>query len=465
MRKFFVIFLSVILVVLFLVTLFKNALDKNASEPKSIIRIAERGKMIIAVEDNLPGYFTYNDDAYGIQYEMLSRYASYLGVDVEIVPVNSYKSASEELENSDVDLVLAVSDKSGELNALEIHSLDSYTDNRFVVLRRAEKQTPKISSVDSLKRVIGDAEIVLSKPFTACDNYNLWLDSVSNTAMISAEHTEKLIDKLSDGEFDILVCNKFQAGLSMLKHKNIEVLYDFDTDVSSSVYVSKRNEELITDIMKWLFKFGATDEYFRLSELYKPVNFYNQVRRYGYVQPFNSISQYDALIRRACETEGHDWRLVSAIAYSESRFNHSLVSQKGAIGLMQIMPQTARIFNFSIDEVTNDPKANIHVALKLLDEIEKVLRFGISAREYDKMCITLAAYNCGVGHVLDARRLARKYGDNPDKWESVSKYLKKKSEAEYYNDSVVKSGSFRSGETIGFVATVMKCYDRYCANN
>lgn len=43
-----------------------------------------------------------------------------------------------------------------------------------------------------------------------------------------------------------------------------------------------------------------------------------------------------------CEKEGYDWRLISAIAYSESRFNPYVVSRKGAKGLMQVMPRVAR---------------------------------------------------------------------------------------------------------------------------
>lgn len=41
------------------------------------------------------------------------------------------------------------------------------------------------------------------------------------------------------------------------------------------------------------------------------------------------ISVYDELFKEVCEREGYDWRLMSAIAYSESRFNPMLVSSKG----------------------------------------------------------------------------------------------------------------------------------------
>ena len=50
------------------------------------------------------------------------------------------------------------------------------------------------------------------------------------------------------------------------------------------------------------------------------------------------ISMYDELMQRIGEEEGQDWRLMSAIAYNESRFQDGLISKQGAIGLMQVMP-------------------------------------------------------------------------------------------------------------------------------
>ena len=46
------------------------------------------------------------------------------------------------------------------------------------------------------------------------------------------------------------------------------------------------------------------------------------------------ISAYDNLIRNISEEEGHDWRLMSAIAYHESRFTPDITSRSGARGLM-----------------------------------------------------------------------------------------------------------------------------------
>lgn len=459
MRKFLALIFAVVLVLLFIVTLFKNAIEKHALENPAIVQIADKGKLTVALENNLPGFFTFCQSSYGVQYELLKSYSDYIGVELEVIPYSSAKSVGKQLNMSEVDLALTVSGISSDLGATEIHTLKPDSESNFVVL--TSKKIAPFSSMSELRNYVGDNDIVLSKSFTACDNYSLWLDSVSNTALISGEYTEKLLESLSEGEFDVLVCDKFQAQLTQSKYKNITEIYSFKTSVSSSIYASSRNEELMRSFMNWLFEYSATEEYDRMANLYSKDNFIKEINKLGYVKTKNGISPFDNIIKKISDEAGRDWRLVSAIAYSESRFNPDIVSHKGARGLMQIMPKTAQIFNVSLDEI-EEPETNVEVALKLLSAIEKALSFNRGTSDLDKICITLAAYNGGVGHVLDARRLAKKFGEDPNKWSSVSKYLTKKSEVEFYSDEVVKSGSFNSRETIGFVATVIKHYNQYC---
>ena len=174
------------------------------------------------------------------------------------------------------------------------------------------------------------------------------------------------------------------------------------------------------------------------------------------------ISAYDAIIRNISEREGHDWRLLSAIAYHESRFRTDLVSRRGARGLMQIMPSVARQFAVPAERVS-EPETNVWLANKLLTSILGSLRLSADVPERDRMSIALASYNGGIGHVKDARRLARFYGENPDSWEVVAHYLMLKSEPEYYGNEVVECGRFTGGRyTLAYVDDVLGRYDKYC---
>jgi membrane-bound lytic murein transglycosylase F len=131
---------------------------------------------------------------------------------------------------------------------------------------------------------------------------------------------------------------------------------------------------------------------------------------------------------------------------------------------MQIMPTVARQFDVrSLDELF-DPETNVAVANKVLNTIDSSLRLPAGVREKDRMSLALASYNGGIGHVKDARHLARSAGENPNSWEVVGRYLTLKAEPEYYQADGVQCGRFTgAGETRAFVDDVIKRYDRYCS--
>jgi len=153
---------------------------------------------------------------------------------------------------------------------------------------------------------------------------------------------------------------------------------------------------------------------------------------------------------------------MSAIAYHESRFSPDIVSKRGAAGLMQIMPAVARQFNVTGDRLL-DPETNVRLAAQVLSKIDAGLHFAPGTPDDDRMSIILAAYNGGIGHVNDARRLARSHGENPDSWETVARYLALKALPEYYEQQEVRCGRFTGGsQTRAYVRDVLKRYDRYC---
>ena len=173
------------------------------------------------------------------------------------------------------------------------------------------------------------------------------------------------------------------------------------------------------------------------------------------------ISRFDNLMRKVGAEEGQDWRLMSAIAYSESRFIENLESKQGAKGIMQIRPVVARHFKVPVESI-NDTETNIRLAGMLLSELNDMLRMPSSTPEQDRLSIILASYNAGIGHVLDARRLARAEGANPNSWDVVSHYLQLKSTPDYYERDIVKCGKFTgSGQTLSYVKQVMRKYNQY----
>ena len=97
---------------------------------------------------------------------------------------------------------------------------------------------------------------------------------------------------------------------------------------------------------------------------------------------------YDEIIAALSEAHGVDPMLVKALIQVESNYKPRARSPKGAMGLMQLMPSTAREY-----KVRNpfDPKANIEAGIKHLKGL--IDRFG------DRVELALAAYNAGEGAV------------------------------------------------------------------
>lgn len=171
------------------------------------------------------------------------------------------------------------------------------------------------------------------------------------------------------------------------------------------------------------------------------------------------ISVFDSYYKLYARHCGWDWRLMAAQSYQESGFDPNAVSWMGAMGLMQLMPATAKDMGVSSDKVF-DPESNIRGAARLISQLNT--HYASIADENERINFILAAYNAGPGHVDDARALALKYGKNPDKWlDNVDFYVLNMSKAQYYNQPEVKHGYFRGSETYGYVNKIRTRWDDY----
>ncbi len=174
------------------------------------------------------------------------------------------------------------------------------------------------------------------------------------------------------------------------------------------------------------------------------------------------ISIYDNIFHEVCNDLDTDWRLMSAIAYAESRFKPHVISHSGAIGLMQIMPRTATIYGATKESVA-DPTVNIRVASMHYNLIDYMLDMPDNTPLHDRMSINLACYNGGIGRVYDAQRLARHMGESPYSWSVISKQLVNLLDPEFYELEFIKSGRFSTARhTVAYVNSVMYRYDLYC---
>lgn len=108
----------------------------------------------------------------------------------------------------------------------------------------------------------------------------------------------------------------------------------------------------------------------------------------GWKIPKERIKQYDSLIKRVADESALDSALVKAVVHVESGFNSKATSHKGAMGLMQLMPGTARRFGVrNAYHPEENVKGGARYLRLLLDRYSGNLR------------LALAAYNAGEGAV------------------------------------------------------------------
>jgi membrane-bound lytic murein transglycosylase F len=178
------------------------------------------------------------------------------------------------------------------------------------------------------------------------------------------------------------------------------------------------------------------------------------------------LNQYIPLVKKYSEEYNVDWVLVLAVIKQESRFDNEAVSYKGAYGLMQIMPLTQiEIAEKTGVEETYTPRNNIRAGIYHLKSL--FVMFKNSPRE-DRICLTLAAYNAGLGRVQDAQKIASYMGNDPHKWSSIRvalPFLSKKNytlHSRVWTDGCPPNGYLHSArQTVEYVDNIMKCYDHY----
>ena len=174
--------------------------------------------------------------------------------------------------------------------------------------------------------------------------------------------------------------------------------------------------------------------------------------------PVFRISAYDSIFRIYADTIGWDWKMLAAVAYVESKFDTAAVSNVGAQGLMQMMPNTARAMGVP-EGKEHDPEESVRAAVDYFAYLSHLFR---RVPEPERIYFVLASYNAGFGHIQDAMRLANKYGKNRYVWNNnVETYLRLKSDSIYFTDSLCRNGRFLGTETVLFVRKVQHKYSQY----
>ena len=149
------------------------------------------------------------------------------------------------------------------------------------------------------------------------------------------------------------------------------------------------------------------------------------------------------LFRRYGDRYDVDWLLMAAQGYQESRLNQDARSPVGAIGVMQVMPETGK--DLKVGDITQ-LDANIHAGVKYIRLMIDHFYENEPMTNLDKVLFAFAAYNAGPGRVAQLRREAARRGFDPNIWFHNVEYIAEE-----------KIGP----ETVTYVSNIFKYYIAY----
>jgi len=179
-----------------------------------------------------------------------------------------------------------------------------------------------------------------------------------------------------------------------------------------------------------------------------------------------SLRRYGPIIQKYAHSYQLDWRLVLAVIKQESSFRPRVVSHRGAYGLMQIMPVTARELTQKIGvKNAKSPYNNIKAGIF---HLKSLYRYFDDSQGDERIKISLAAYNAGLNRIKDAQDIAQFMGDDPNTWKGIKDALPMLTKRyRTLHARVWESGSPRSGyfrdtkQTTQYVENIMEYYDGY----
>lgn len=403
-------------------------------------------------------YFIYRETPMGYDYDLVQRLAEDKGMVIDLHVAPNLNAMVEMLDSGEIDLIAYEVPVTSEYrNHILPCGIESVT-HQVLVQPKAKKADERISDVTQLvgREVYVEANSKYHQRLVNLNNElggGIAIKPVDRDTLI----TEELIAMVSDGTIPLTVVDSDIAKINRTYYSDLDITLEISFPQRAAWGVSPSRKWLADSIDLWIHQEQPSKVQSELLKRY----FELSKRQPTFVVDFSKghMSQFDHLFKEYARTIGWDWRLLSSMGFTESRYDSAQVSWAGARGVMQIMPSTARAFGLGADKIANN-RENIAVAAKIISHLDVQFSKMVPDSEERKKFI-LAAYNSGSAHILDAIALARKLGYDTQKWYgSVENALMLKSKPEYFNDPVCKYGYFNGRQTYEYVHQVFATYEQ-----
>ena len=415
--------------------------------------IAERGVLRVITRNGAGTYYIWRGELMGFEYDLAREFASRQGLRMELV-----------VPPGRADLLPGVGAGMGDVGAASLPASVARAEREGVVFSRpyhravetvvARAGDSSIQRVEDLagRRVAVRRGSAYWQTLELLQREGIELDIVEVPDQLE---TEEIIARVADGEYDLTLADSNLLAVELAWRDDVRAAIELGEPVFYGWAMRPGNPKLREAVDAFFGKEYRGTLFNVIARKYfgKP----ERIRQHAEGRPGRQgrISDWDDHIRRYAADYGFDWRLIAAQMHQESRFDPDARSFAGALGLLQILPRTARqmeIYDLS------DPVAGIDAGVRYLAWTRD--RFPEELPADERTWFALAAYNVGPGHVHDAQRIAREEGLDPMRWfDQTERALLLKRKREYARKS--RFGYCRCSEPVQYVRAIRQRYHAY----
>ncbi len=390
--------------------LHRNALSEDLmySDPVDFEHIRQRGTIRMVTLYQPETSFIWNGDQFGLEFELAEAFADSHNLQLQIVLARSKEDLQQRLLRREADLggAFLISENLDARLAASMPYVETVA--HLVGKKQHYRSEPHYN--------LHQKTVAVEQGSRYIEQLRIWQNAGIDIEILTMPSTglaEQLFNAIETGTADFAIIDDYQYRLEKNWRQGLKILTTLEQKQPRVWTVRGDNPSLLKQINTfWGKRYDDTDiRYLRKKYLQHDDENSSFSEAYrAYVQ-HGSFSPYDDWVRKYARYYNFDWRLILAVISQESRFDPSAISSSGAKGLMQVMDVSARQVG-----ITNplDPKSGIHAGVKYLDWIRNQLESDLNIRE--RIWLSLAAYNGGIGNIKRARREAVRMGLDPDRW-------------------------------------------------
>lgn len=439
-----------------MVILLSTPLLTSISDTETHLEQVQRLGTLKVISRNGPTtYYQGIEDYEGFEYQLTLGFAKFLGVELEIIEEPVLSDIFNRVNGLEGDLGAAGLTVTDSRQHIALFSSPYLHVTQQLIYRTGTK---KPNSVEDLE---GKSLVVIAKSAheemlqtLKVNHPTLSWRSSPNVEMV------ELIEMVHEGVIDFTIVDSNAFSVNRDLYPRARVAFDI-SDPQPIAWALPNSAD--TTLQR------AADQYFQQQSesgsLKKLVDRYLDRTTIGrgsavtFTKRIRTrLPKWEPYLKEAGELFDIDWQLLAAMSYQESHWNQKAVSSTGVRGLMMLTRTTAK--EMGVKDRTN-PRQSILGGAKYFASIQS--RVADSVEGVDRTWMALAAYNVGLGHLEDARKLTEKHGGDPNSWMDVEENLPLLSKRKYYQ--TLKYGYARGREPVQYVKAIRSYYNIIALNS